>query len=246
MNINYILSLGSNCEMSKMFEYNLNNINNVKIYKHLFSWSNISLKHLLILLENTDLFDIDTNYKSKFRFSQGHIVNNVLEFYDYSEFFDDIDLLYKSCNSTQYKYIHLDTMYYLNNDFIFYLHVIVKELPFFDINDSFNEYKSKLNYLIKNSKLIFDKNNINKKIFCIKILKDEVVIDDIIKLHNLLINDNDNNFMKIILESNDISLYLKNTDIVYTEQLTPHNEALSCKKYNTFPYYKKLFDNLNL
>ena len=76
-NQNVVLSLVSNCEMSKMIYCNCNDNTSIKIYKHLFSWSNISLNNLLLVLKN-NLLDIYENYKIKFRFSDGHNINNIM------------------------------------------------------------------------------------------------------------------------------------------------------------------------
>ena len=94
-------------------------------------------------------------------------------------------------------------------------------------------------------------NDNNVKLFCIKCLKGEYSLDEIIELNGLLLNLSSNNYISIILEEdNNINinininnLKLKNSCIISAPKLTGHHEAIDSDRYNTYDYYIQLFKN---
>jgi hypothetical protein len=236
-----IISLGSNCEMSDMVNRYISIIPNSQMYTHLFAWCNITLKGIIHFLKNPEKLNIN-NFIIVYRLfnANGNNISRKL-YYDFDEFIDEIKII------PNISSIHIDIDYRCDDVYI-WIHGI--QIPFCNFNQTdydqyVNNVKTKTNHIIYKTVCILNDNNV--KLFCIKCLKSEYSLDEIIELNGLLLNLSSNNYISIILEEdNNINinnLKLKNSCIISAPKLTGHHEAIYSDRYNTYDYYIQLFKN---
>jgi len=236
-----VISLGSNCEVSDMInKHLLTIIPNVKTYSHLFAWSNTTIKGINYFLKNPNLLDFN-NFRYKYGIfnQQGTNVSKNGCYYEFNEFLEDIKI------TENISSIHIDVSCTLE-DVHLWTHGI--QIPISEFNENnienyLNDVKNKTNHIIKKTLDIINDNNV--KLFCIKCLKGEYSIQDIIELNTLLLNYSSNNYMTFIVEKDENiilnSLHLTNTGILVVPKLTGHHEAVHSHLYNTDIYYIELF-----
>ena len=239
-----VISFGSNCEISLMLNRHISSIiPNSLIYSHLFAWANIKINGINHFLKNPTQLTFN-NFKTIYRlFSKNgnNISKNEGCYYHFNELLEDMK------NIQNIDSIHIDVDYTFE-DIYFWTHGIQVPINMFNQckhNEYLNDVKNKISHLI--DKTLSSLNNNEVKLFCIKCLKGEYLLQDIIALNNLLLNYSSNNYMSIILESDENinldNLNLSNTCIISTSKLTGHDHAMSSERYNTDIYYKELFEN---
>jgi hypothetical protein len=236
-----VISLGSNCEVSDMINKHLSTIiPNVNTYSHLFAWSNITIKGINYFFKNPDLLNFN-NFRCIYRFFDQDSVNISKNsgYYESNEFLEDIKI------TENISSIHIDVSY-IFEDIYLWTHGIQIPISNFNENDIekyLNDVKNKTNHIIK--KTLDTMNDNNVKLFCIKCLKGEYSIQDIIELNTLLLNYSSNNYMTFIVEKDENiilkNLNLTNTGILVVPKLTGHHEAVHSHLYNTDIYYIELF-----
>lgn len=237
-----IISLGSNCETSMMISnHALAIIPNSILYTHLFAWSNITIKGVNHFFQNTNLLNFD-NFRYVYRFFD-NCVNNISKklYYDLNECIQDAQ------NHQNISSIHIDIDYTFEEIYV-WSHGI--KIPFQDFNltiieNCLSDLKNKTNHMIEKTLRIMNDNNV--KVFCIKCLKEEYSIQDIIELNSLILKCSSNNYMSFIVEKDENiildELKLTKTYILNVPKLTAHNEAIYSSRYNTDVYYIELFEN---
>jgi hypothetical protein len=238
-----IISLGSNCEVSQMInKYSSSIIPNRIVYSHLFAWTNITIKGVNHFLKNPNLLDFNNfRYKYSIFNQQGTNVSKNSCYYEFNELVEDKKLI------EDVSSIHID-VFCTFEDLHLWTHGI--QIPISEFNENnienyLNDVKNKTSHIIKKTSDIMNNNDV--KLFCIKCLKDEYSIQDIIELNSLLLNYSSNNHMAFIVEKDENkildNLNLTNACIVEAPKLTAHNEAVCSDRYNTHIYYIELFKN---
>ena len=241
MSSEYVLSLGSNCEVGMMINRKYNNI-----YSNLFNWTNITLDNLILILNNLENLYNNDNVEFIYRLFCGS--SNVYS----SKNIDDMKKYYLD-NPNDYKSIHIDYEFYIDKKYMFWSHGIIEENIDKFINcdlESLENYKniilSKYNHLAENTISILNNNTDIIKVY-IKCLKDEYTLESFINLENFFMN-RPNIYIGIIYESDeDINIEIKNTKIVLVRanKLTAHNEAVYSELYNTQEKYFHLFETID-
>lgn len=239
-----VISLGSNCEVSHMFLVYLSSIiPNARIYSHLLAWSTIKINNIRHFLENPAKLSFDNFVVVYKLFSNGNTVNLSKNGHGYTDF---NHLLEDMKDIPNIESIHIDVEYTFE-DIYFWTHGTQVAINNFDqhkINDYLNDVKSKTTHLIDKTLSIKTDNDI--KVFCIKCLKGNYSLQDIIDLNSLLLNYSANNYMSVIVEEDENinfdDLKLVNTCIVRAPKLTEDHEAVFTYRYNTDFYYRQLFE----
>jgi len=233
-----IISLGSNCEMSYMIKRYISIIPNSQVYTHLFAWCNITLKGIIYFLKNPEKLNIN-NFRIIYKILNENCddISRKL-YYDFDELIDDIKII------PNISSIHIDIDLQCEDLYI-WTHGI--QIPFKNFNQThYDEYVNNVTnksiHIIDKTLCILKDNNV--KLFCIKCLKDEYSLEEIIEVNSLLLNLSSNNYISIILEEdiNINNLILKNSCIICDPKLTGHHEAVYSYKYNTYYYYLQLFN----
>ena len=172
---------------------------------------------------------------------QGTNVSKNWGYYEFNEFLEDKKI------TENISSIHIDVSYTFE-DVELWTHGI--QIPISEFNENnienyLNDVKNKTNHIIKKTLDVINDNNV--KLFCIKCLKEEYSIQDIIELNTLLLNYSSNNHMSFIVEKDENlildNLKLTNTCIVEAPKLTGHHEAVHSHLYNTDIYYIELLKN---
>jgi hypothetical protein len=235
-----VISLGSNCEMSKMInDQLLNMIPNSKFYTHFFAWTNVTIKGVNHFFKNPSFLDFN-NFRYIYRFfdQDGFNISKNSGYYEFNEFLEDKKFI-ENISS-----IHIDVSYTFE-DIYLWTHGITMSIHDFNennIENYLNDVKNKITHIIKKTLHIINDNNV--KLFCIKCLKGEYSIQDIIELNSLILNYSSNNYIAFIVEKDENiildNLNLTNTCIVEASKLTGHHEAIHSHLYNTDIYYIEL------
>jgi hypothetical protein len=240
-----IISLGSNCEVSEMImKHLLNMLPNSKFYNHLFAWTSVPIKGINHFFKNPSFLDFN-NFRYVYRIfnEQDGNINKKADYCDFNELVEDIRL------SEDTHSIHIDVSYSFE-DIYTWTHGIVMSISDFNDNNNniekyLNDLKNKTTHIIKKTLDIMENDNV--KLFCIKCLKGEYSIQDIIELNTLVLNCSSNNYLLFIVEKDENiildNLNLTNTCIVEAPKLTGHHEAVYSDRYNTDIYYIELFKN---
>jgi hypothetical protein len=240
-----IISLGSNCEMGKMINNHLlSMIPNSSLYSHLFAWSNIKIKGINFFLKNPNLLDFN-NFKCKYKFLNS--TGEAKTFMSYNElkiYLKENEIIEENCS------IHLDIDYTFEDIYMWTHGIEINKSDFNEnnIEEYLDELKNKSKHIIKKTLYIMDDNNI--KLFCIKCLKGEYSIQDIIELNTLILKYSSNNYISFIVEKDENiildNLNLTNTCILEVPKLTGHHEAIHSDRYNTDIYYIDLFEKVKI
>jgi len=238
-----IVSLGSNCEVSMMIE-GLSKccIQNAQLYTHLFAWSKISIIDINYFLKNPEFLDIN-NFKPIYRLfhmNGDNISKDGLGYYDVTLLLEDLIII------PDIHTIHID-MYYDNDGVNSWSHGIIVSISEFDqknIDTYLDCVRSKINHLIQKTLNIMSDDS--KKLFCVKCLRNEYTLQDLMVLKQLLLQKSSNNYIAIIAEEDDnVNLYdleLSNMCVMRVPKLTGHHEAVYYDRYGTDFYYKQLFE----
>jgi hypothetical protein len=238
-------SLGSNCEMHLMIDNHVKKyIPEAIISSNIFGWANVKINLINDILKNPGVLT-SQNFSRIYRlFSKtgSNISKGNWGYHDFSE------LLCAIKEKDGVESVHVD-IYFSYEELNFWLHGIVIPInEFVKDNEEYyaNTIKSKTEHLREN--FLNALRSEEPQLFCIKCLKGEYSLQNIIDFNNLLLKYSSKNFMAIIAEeSENISmknLNLKNTSIVVAPKLTYHSEAVYSHLYNTEIYYKELFEKI--